>query len=97
MGKALTYATNQKETLKVFLTNPKIRLDNNLSENALRLMALGRKNFLFVGHDVAGSNLATLQTVIATFRLHGVNPYDYIRDMLLRVQHRPRTIPRRLG
>lgn len=89
MGKALSYASNQKETLKVFLTDPKIRLDNNLSENALRIMALGRKNFLFVGHDVAGSNLATLQTVIATCRLHGVNPYDYIRDMLLRVQTHP--------
>jgi transposase len=89
MGKAITYAQNQWETLVVFLTDPKLRLDNNLSENSLRIMALGRKNFLFVGHDVAGDNLAALQTIVATCRLHGVNPYDYIRDVLIRVQSHP--------
>jgi len=89
MGKAIAYAQNQWPTLEVFLTDPKLRLDNNLSENALRIMALGRKNFLFVGHDVAGANLATLQTVVATCKLHGVNPYEYIRDVLIRVQTHP--------
>jgi transposase len=89
MGRAITYAQNQWSTLEVFLTDPKLRLDNNLSENSLRIMALGRKNFLFVGHDVAGDNLAALQTIVATCRLHGVNPYDYIRDVLIRVQSHP--------
>jgi transposase len=89
MGKAITYAQNQWESLTVFLTDPKLRLDNNLSENALRIIALGRKNFLFVGTEVAGSNLAGLQTVIATCKLHGVNPYEYIRDVIIRVQSHP--------
>ena len=91
MGRALTYAFRQMETLKVFLTDPKIRLDNNLSENALRIMALGRKNYLFVGHDVAGKNLAVLQTVVATCKLHGINPYDYLGDILIRVQTHPKS------
>jgi len=89
MGKAITYAENQWESLTVFLTDPRLRLDNNLSENALRIIAIGRKNFLFAGHEVAGVNIAMLQTVIATCKLHGVNPFEYIRDVIIRVQHHP--------
>jgi transposase len=87
MGKAISYARNQWSTLEVFTTDPKLRLDNNLSENALRIIALGRKNYLFVGTEVAGSNLAGIQTIVATCKLHGVNPYEYIRDVLIRLQH----------
>ena len=88
-GIAITYAENQWEALCVYLTDPKVRLDNNLSENALRIIALGRKNFLFVGHEQAGQNLAILQTITATCRLHNVNPYEYIKDMLIRIQTHP--------
>lgn len=88
-GIAITYAENQWESLCVYLTDPKIRLDNNFSENALRIIALGRKNFLFVGHEQAGQNLAILQTITATCRLHNVNPYEYIKDVLIRIQTHP--------
>lgn len=88
-GKAITYAENQWESLSVFLTDPLIRLDNNLSENALRIIATGRKNFLFVGHEEAGQNLAILQTITSTCRLHKVDPYEYIKDILIRVQTHP--------
>lgn len=46
-------------------------------------------NFLFVGHDDAGHNLAVLQTIVATCRLHDVHPYDYIADLLIRTQSHP--------
>jgi len=88
-GKALTYAENQWESLCVYLTDPAIRLDNNLSENALRIIALGRKNFLFVGHEEAGQNLAILQTITSTCRLHNVDAYEYIKDVLIRIQTHP--------
>ena len=88
-GKAITYAENQWKSLSVFLTDPLIRLDNNLSENALRIIALGRKNFLFVGHEEAGQNLAILQTITSTCRLHNVDPYEYIKDVLIRIQTHP--------
>lgn len=88
-GIAITYAENQWETLCTYLTDPKIRLDNNLSENALRILALGRKNFLFVGHEEAGQNLAMLQTITATCRLHNVDSYEYIKDVLIRIQTHP--------
>jgi transposase len=74
------------EALTVFLDDPKISLDNNASERALRILALGRHNFLFVGHDEAGQNLAILQSLMATCKLHEVNPYDYLVDVLIRVQ-----------
>jgi transposase len=88
-GKAITYAENQWESLCVYLTDPTIRLDNNLSENALRIIALGRKNFLFVGHEEAGQNLAILQTITSTCRLHNVDAYEYIKDVLIRIQTHP--------
>ena len=88
-GKAITYAENQWESLSVFLTDPLIRLDNNLSENALRIIATGRKNFLFVGHEEAGQNLAILQTITSTCRLHKVDAYEYIKDILIRIQTHP--------
>jgi len=88
-GKAITYMLNQWEYLCTYLTDPTIRLDNNLSENALRIIAIGRKNFMFVGHEDAGQNLAILQTITSTCRLHNVDPYEYIKDVLIRVQTHP--------
>jgi len=89
MGKATTYATNQRAALRRFLEDPKLPLDNNFAERGLRAIALGRKNFLFAGHVDGAQNLAVLQSVVATCRLHGVNPYEYIKDLLIRVQHHP--------
>jgi transposase len=86
LGVALKYLLNQRETLERFLDDPKIRLDNNIAEQHLRLIALGRKNFLFVGHDEAGRNLATLQTLVSTCFANGVNPQAYLTDVLIRIQ-----------
>jgi transposase len=89
MGAALRYGTKTLESLRPILSDPKLRLDNNLAEGALRLVALGRKNFLFVGDDESGQNLAVLQTVVATCIAHGVNPEAYIADILLRLADTP--------
>jgi len=89
LGKALAYAKNQRQAMRAFLSDPKLPLDNNASERALRIIAVGRKNFLFVGHEQAGQNLAVLQTLCSTCLLHDVNPYAYLRDVLVRVRHHP--------
>jgi len=89
MAKAIGYATNQREALRQFLEDPKLPLDNNFSERALRIFALGRKNYLFSGHVEGAQNLAILESIVATCRLHGVNPYEYIKDVLIRVQSHP--------
>ena len=87
MGKAITYAANQRTALRRFLDDPKLPLDNNFAERGLRAIAIGRKNFLFAGHVEGAQNLAVLQSIVATCRLHGVNPYEYIKDLLIRIQH----------
>lgn len=91
LGKAIKYLLNQKKPLRLFLDDPKVRLDNNLSERNLRLVALGRKNFLFVGHDAAGENLAILQTLVSSCIANGINPQDYLADVIMRVQHHPQS------
>lgn len=89
LAKALAYAENQWSTLLHFLDDPKLYLDNNTSERALRIIAKGRDNFLWVGHDEAGENLAILQTFVATCQLHDVNPYEWLKDVLIRISTHP--------
>jgi transposase len=89
LGAAISYARGQWEALTLFLDDPKVDLDNNVSERALRTVALGRKNFLFAGNDGAAENLAVLQSLISTCAANGVNPQDYLADVLVRIQTHP--------
>jgi transposase len=89
MARALNYAVKQRVELRRFLEDPRLPLDNNYAERGLRIFALGRKNFLFAGHLEGAQNLAVLQSVVSTCRLHGVNPYEYIKDVLIRIQRHP--------
>ena len=89
IGEALGYALGQWHALTLFLTDQHLPIDNNASERALRVAALGRKNFLFVGHDEAGENLAGLYSLIATCEANDVNPVAYLADVLMRVQSHP--------
>ena len=89
IGEALRYAVNQWNTLTAFLDDPRIPVDNNASERALRIVALGRKNFLFVGDEEAGENLAGLYSLVATCDAVGIDPVEYLKDVLLRVDHHP--------
>ncbi|RKI51157.1 IS66 family transposase [Corallococcus sp. AB004] len=89
LGQALSYARKQWDALTRFVSDERLPLDNNRSEAALRKAALGRKNFLFVGHEAAGQNLAGLYALVATCEANGVNPETYLADVLLRVQTHP--------
>ena len=91
VGKAISYFLNNWSAMSLFLTDPKIRLDNNISEGHLRLIALGRNNYLFVGHDVAGQNLAKLQTLVASCVANNVNPQEYLADVIIRIQTHPQS------
>jgi transposase len=89
IGAAIRYANNQWEELGVFLDDERVPLDNNGSERALRRVALGRKNYLFV-HDVErGASLAGLYSLVATCEARGINPFEYLTDVLARVQDHP--------
>ena len=89
MGKAISYALNNWKELSQFLKSEQIPIDNNRSERQLRIVALHRKNSLFVGHDEAGENHAVVLSLVATCQANGVNPQEYLADILLRIQSWP--------
>lgn len=78
---ALGYARNHEAALKRFLEDGRLKLDNNASERALRKVAVGRKNWLFVGSDDHAQSTANLLSMIASARLHDLDPEDYLRDV----------------
>ena len=85
MASAVRYALNSWEALTRFLDDARIPPDNNRSESALRVVALGRKNFLFVGHEEAGDNIAGLYSLTATSEANGLDPISYLTDVLGRI------------
>ena len=87
LGQALSYALNQWPLLVRFLDCGETEIDNNLVENAIRPTALGKKNWLFFGSAEAGQRSAVIYTLIANCRLHGVEPYTYLKDVLTRLPH----------
>ena len=89
IGAAISYALNQWDTLTPFLDDVKIPLDNNASERALRVVALGRKNYLFVGDKEHGENLVGLYSLVSTCDANDVDPIAYLKDVLLRVDEHP--------
>jgi len=89
MGEAITYALNQWEALCVYTTDGDLAIDNNASENALRRVALGRKNWLFCGSDNGGHTAAVLFSLIATCQRHQVDPFAYLREVLTRLAATP--------
>ena len=89
MGQAITYALNQWEALCVYATDGNLAIDNNAAENALRRVAIGRKNWLFCGSDNGGHTAAVLFSLIATCQRHKVEPFAYLRDVLTRIAATP--------
>ena len=85
MGQAVGYALGQWESLQIYLKDPKIEIDNNLVENAIRPTALAKKNWLFFGHADAGQRSAIIYSIIESCRRHGVEPYTYLHDVLSRL------------
>ena len=89
LGQAITYALNQWTALNVYTGNGDLAIDNNTSENALRRVAIGRKNWLFCGSDAGGQTAAVLFSLIATCQRHKVEPLAYLRDTLTRIAAQP--------
>lgn len=91
IGVAIRYALNHWQELGRFLDDAKIPIDNNASERSLRRVALGRKNFLFVGTIEAGESIGGLYSLVATCEARGINPYAYLADVLARVGDHPQS------
>lgn len=89
MGQAITYTLNQWPALNVYTTAGNLAIDNNVSENALRRVAMGRKNWLFCGSDNGGHTAAVLFSLIATCQRRKVEPLAYLRNVLTRIAAQP--------
>ncbi|WP_246196071.1 IS66 family transposase [Aquisphaera giovannonii] len=83
LGKALTYARNQRAALRRYVEDGRLTIDNNASERVLRLQAIGRKNWLFLGSEAAGPRAAVLFTILAGAKRHRLEPWAYLREVLL--------------
>jgi transposase len=82
IARATGYARNHRVALRRFLDDGRLPIHNNWSERELRREAVGRKNWLFVGSDDGGHANATFVSLIASCQLHGIEPVEYLRDLL---------------
>ena len=82
LAKAFAYALNQWPALTYYANDGWVEIDNNIAENALRAVSLGRKNFLFFGSDHGGERGALLYSLIGTCKLNDVDPESYLRHVL---------------
>ncbi len=85
LGKAVNYALSEWEQLGRYLEDGRLEIDNNLIENAIRPTAVGKKNWLFIGHPDAGQKSAVIYSLIGSCRRAGVPVRDYLVDVFTRL------------
>ena len=85
LAKAFRYIITRREALTRFISDGRLEADNNVAENAMRIVAIGRKNYLFAGSDSGGERAAAIYTLVATAKLNGLNPETYLRDILAKI------------
>jgi transposase len=88
-GEAVTYARNQWPTLGRYLNDAGFTIDNNIAEREVRPLAVGRKNWLHIGGDGGLLSASVLMSVCVSAKRHGLNPWLYLRDVLVRMATHP--------
>ena len=94
--KALNYIRQRRDGLAVYLDDPDVPIDTNHLERALRVIPLGRKNWMFSWTEVGARHIGIVQSLLVTCRLHNVDPYDYLVDVLQRVGQHPASLVEQL-
>jgi transposase len=89
LSKALKYAANHQEQMRVFLSDPDVPMDTNHVERNLRGIPLGRKNWMFCWTEMGAEHLGIIQSLITSCRLQGIDPHTYLVDVLQRVSLHP--------
>ena len=87
IGKAVSYAYTRWGNMMHILDDGRLLLDNNLAENEIRPITLGRKNYLFCGNHEAAENMCVITSLLATCRNHNVNPRTYLNDIIARMPY----------
>ena len=89
IGMALAYSIQRWPRLMVYATNGKLNIDNNPVENCIRPVAVGRKNYLFAGSHEAAQRSAMLYSLMGTCKLHDINPFTWLKNVLERIPSHP--------
>jgi hypothetical protein len=88
-GEAISYTLSNWKALTRYCEDGDLEIDNNGAERSLRGVAVGRKNWMFLGSDNGGRTAAVLTSLIATCRRLGVDPFAYLRDIFERISSHP--------
>ena len=89
IGKAVMYALNNWEALNRFVEDGELTIDNNRAENALRKIAIGRKNWLFLGSETGGKTASIFASIVATCNRHALDPFAYLKYVFARLAADP--------
>ncbi len=89
LSKALNYVIKRRTELAVYLSDPEVPMDTNHLERALRVIPMGRKNWLFCWTEIGAEHVGIIQSLLVTCKLHKINFYDYLVDVLLRISSHP--------
>jgi hypothetical protein len=92
LGDAVRYLTNQWTALQRFTGDGRLAIDNNRAENQLRVVAVGRKNWLFAGSFEGARRAALLYSLVQSCKLIDVPPFEYLKDVLLRAATHPQSL-----
>jgi transposase len=89
LSKALKYARKREANLRIYLDDPNVPIDTNHVERTLRCIPMGRKAWLFCWTEIGAKLVGIVQSLLTTCRLHGINPYVYLVDVLQRISEHP--------
>lgn len=89
IGQALYYSLQRWDKLSRYTTDARLKIDNNLVENAIRPVAIGRKNYLFAGSHNGARRAAMLYSFLGTCKMNNVNPFEWLREVLTKIQDQP--------
>ena len=89
IGKALGYSIERWEKLSRYTENGMLNIDNNPVENSIRPVAIGRKNYLFAGSHEAAKRSGMLYSLLGTCKMHGIEPYTWLKDVLAQISNHP--------
>ena len=89
IGKALAYSMERWHKLSLYITDGRLKIDNNAVENSIRPVALGRKNYLFAGSHEAAKRSGMLYSLLGTCKMHGIEPYGWLKSVLQQIADHP--------
>ena len=89
IGQALFYSLQRWDKLSIYTMDGRLRIDNNLVENAIRPVAIGRKNYLFAGSHNGARRAAMLYSFLGTCKMNHINPFDWLKEVLIKIPEHP--------